>query len=194
MAEGRGWRPVSQERPSCQLGMYNLGDQGFLPQCSINAPHRSMSSFMTRRIATICALIVFSLLTLSFFRFPSGPSQLYNVASTAEVAPNPFSNNAPPHESLVDLFGAESNLIGLPTQQFRGPSRHLISPTFGLTAQLQIICEATVNTSRPGYQLVGVRRSLYPLFLADHTSSQQCHDLCEPTSHSIALSLTCADR
>jgi len=58
-----------------------------------------MFSPKARRPATICALVVFSLLTLSFFHFPYG-----------QVAPKPFPN---------DAFGVESNLIGSPTPRFR---------------------------------------------------------------------------
>ena len=164
-----------------------------------------MSIFKNRRLATICGLVLFSFVTLSFFRFPSGPSQSKNIESTVEVAPEPSPNDTSEPESLpvapvvpvvpVDLFGVESNLIGSPTPQFRGPSCHPTFHTFELTVQPQIICEVTVNTLRPGYQLVGVRRSLYPLsFLLTMSSSQRCHDLCEPTSHSILLFLTCAAR
>ena len=160
--------------------MYDVGeDQGFLR----NNPHRSMSCFKTRRLATICALVVFSLLTLSFFPFPSGPGQLNNVAPTVEVAPTNVSEPEPLPVVPVDLFGAEFNLIGSPTPRFRGTGCHPISQTFELTVQPQIICEATVNTSRAGYRLVGVRRSPYSLSLLIASSSQRCHDLCEPRTY-----------
>ena len=116
-----------------QPSMYGpKDDPGFLRK----NPRRPMSSVKNRRLATISVLVVFSLLTLSFLHFPSEPGQSENVASIVdvEVAPELFPNTTSRPESLpvvpVDPFGVESNLIGLPTSQFRGTGYHLTSHTF----------------------------------------------------------------
>ena len=91
-----------------------------------------MSNFKTNKFAAICALVVFTFLTL--FCFPYGPSLSNNFVSTVKVA---LPNDASQAESLpvvpVDLFGVESNLIGSPTPKFKGTSYHSILKTFRFT-------------------------------------------------------------
>jgi len=171
-----------------------------------------MSTVKTRRLVTICVVVVVSLLTLSFFHYPYGPSQLSNVESTVEVAPSvevapivevaPEPKNTSQPEPLpvvsvvpVDLFGVESNLVGPPTPKFRGelPSSLVDSPSdLSTTDNLRSDRKYITSFISAGWSTSQSLSTLSSLLIA--SSSQRCHDLCEPTSHSTPLSLTCTHR